>query len=225
MKSELRLLYVEDNEVVRENFSIIFSHYFKNILTTDNGRDALKLYEENDIDIAILDISIPNINGLTVAHTIREKDKKIEIVMLTGHSEKEKLLKAINLHLFAYLVKPVKKDELTDVLERLIQKLSLTHTVTLASEYSFDMKEKILRYKKESIKISKNEKKLLSFLCKNVSQHHTATELSNVIYNSSDNSDDGSNNIIQLISRFKKKMLNSYNKEAFFYRKHLWSWL
>ena len=122
MKNKLTLLYVEDNEIVLENFATIFSKYFYQVITAANGDDALKLYEENKIDIAVLDISIPGINGLTLAKMIREQNKDIEIVMLTGHTEKEKLLEAINLHLFSYLVKPIKKEELDSTISRLLKK-------------------------------------------------------------------------------------------------------
>ena len=216
MNNTLTVLYVEDNQTVKENFEIIFSHYFKNVITADNGRDALKLYEENDIDIAILDISIPEIDGLSVAKTIRQKDKEIEIIMITGHSEKEKLLRAINLHLFAYLLKPVKRENLDDILNRVIKKLSQNSTRDLGNGYEFDTREKILFFHDQQVKISKHEKKLLHYLCEEHKQHHLACEISSYLFGQEKEDDSVCNNVIQLISRFKKKMLKSYHKEYFF---------
>ena len=125
MTNNLTLLYVEDNEIVRENFTEIFTKYFKNIITAENGKDALQLYKNNKIDLAILDISIPIINGLNVAAKIRENDSKTEIIMLSAYSDKPKLLQAVNLHLFSYLIKPVQHNELHDTLTRAIAKLSI----------------------------------------------------------------------------------------------------
>jgi len=71
MKNEATLLYAEDEDIIRESFTEIFSKYFKNVITSDNGTDALKLYQDNNVDIAILDITMPGIDGLSLATKIR----------------------------------------------------------------------------------------------------------------------------------------------------------
>jgi len=216
MPNNLTLLYVEDDKEIRENFAEIFSTYFDNIILADNGRDALKLYGKNHIDVIILDISIPGINGLNVASEIRESDNKVEIIILTGFSEKEKLIQAINTQIFAYLMKPVKQDELNKTLNEVIQKVYLDNMYDLSCNYSFDPNEELLFYKSQQIKISKNEKKLIKFLCENKNNHYTACDISNVLFNSPQEKQDPCNNVVQLISRFKKKMLSLYNQEYFF---------
>lgn len=216
MNNNLKLLYVEDNEIVRENFEIIFSKYFATIITAENGEEALKLYKEHNFDVAILDISIPKLNGLELAKIMREMDKKIEILMLSGHSEKEKLLKAIHLELFHYFVKPVQKDELHTTLLRLIEKLNKNERVQLKDAYSFDVKQKNLFYKEELIKTSNYEKKLLSFLSTNKNTYHSACEISEAIFGEEPQEDILCNNVVQLISRFKKKMIKLYGEESFF---------
>lgn len=168
MNNGLTLLYVEDNEIVQENFILIFQKYFSTVIATDNGSDALLLYKNNEIDVLILDISVPGIDGLSLAKQIREENTTVEIIMLTGHSEKEKLLDAMPLKLFSYLVKPVKGEE------------------------------------------------LLSFLSVNASSHYTTCEIANIIFNEKSIAEAVCNNAIQLISRFKKKMLGTYNQESFF---------
>jgi DNA-binding response OmpR family regulator len=216
MTNNLTLLYVEDDEIVRENFYEIFSNYFSNIITADNGKTALELYKEHHIDIAILDISIPEINGLNVAAKIREKDKYIEIVMLTAYADKEKLFKAVNLQLFSYLVKPVQQDELDKTLNKLITKLSMDSRVRLSYNYSWEKDTQTLYYNNIAVKISKNEKLLVEFLFNNLHRYYTACELDSEIFHNANGDDNSCNNILQLISRFKKKMLKSYNKENFF---------
>ena len=182
MKNEATLLYAEDEDIIRESFTEIFSKYFKNVITSDNGTDALKLYQDNNVDIAILDITMPGIDGLSLATKIREHNKKVEIIILTAHSEKDKLLKAINLQLFSYLLKPVKKDELNDTLNRAINRLAEKNTIDLSNGYNFDTKAVILCYKGTPIKLSKNEKRLVSFLCNNMNSHYTACDISEAIF-------------------------------------------
>jgi len=214
MISDYRLLYVEDNEIVRDNFVEIFSRYFKNITTADNGKKALELYEKNKFDIAILDISIPEINGLNVAAKIREKDEKIKIIMLSAYSDQEKLLKAVNLQLFSYLIKPVKYQELDRTLKKVITKLSDSSIINLNYGYSWDKNKKSLNYNSSEVKTSKNERALVELLLSYPDRHFSACEISNEILNHNDDGD--CNNITQLISRFKKKMLNLCDKEHFF---------
>ena len=216
MTNDLTLLYVEDEQVVRENFTEIFSLYFKNILTADNGKTALEIYEKNHIDVAILDISIPKVNGLDVAAKIREKDRDIQIIILTAYSEKEKLLQAINLQLFSYLVKPVKQIELNRTLNQVIDKLQKTAVIDLKNGYSWDSVTELLLFNNEEVKLSKNEKKILQFLCLNMNSHHSACTIAEKLFKEINTADSTCNNVVQLLSRFKKKMLSKYHNEYFF---------
>ncbi len=216
MIHDLTVLYVEDEEITRESFTEIFSLYFKNIITASDGEKGLELYKNNKIDIAILDISVPKINGLDLAKIIHQNNSEIEIIMITGHSEKEKLLQAINLHLCSYLIKPVKKDELNNVLNRVIAKLSKNAKIDLLNGYEYNTQEKLLFYKNHQIKISKNERKLLNFLCGETKTYHSACDISNSIFSLEKEDNFICNNIIQLISRFKKKMLKFHHKDYFF---------
>ncbi len=216
MTSDLKLLYVEDNDIVRDNFVEIFSRYFKNIITADNGKSALELYEKNRFDVVILDISIPEINGLNVAQKIRTLNSDIEIIMLTAYSDNEKLLQAVNLQLFSYLIKPVKQEDLDRTLKNVIAKLCETSIIESNKSYLWDGIASTLYHNDNKVKISKNEKILVEFLSLNKHRYYTACEIANEILKNTNDSDNKCNNIVQLISRFKKKMLNLYDKEYFF---------
>ncbi len=216
MKSDFRLLYVEDNEMVRDNFVEIFSRYFSSITTACDGKTALELYEKDRFDLAILDISIPKINGLNVAENIRDVDSTIEIIMLTAYSDKERLLQAVNLQLFSYLIKPVKQNELDTTMKKVISKLYEASKTRLRHGYNWNNDSDILSYKEDEIKISKNEKKLIKFLYTNSSKYYSACEIANELFHTNNKNDIKCNNIVQLISRFKKKMLDLYHNEYFF---------
>jgi DNA-binding response OmpR family regulator len=216
MTNDFKLLYVEDNKVVRDNFVEIFGRYFKDITTADNGKTALEIYTKNNFDIAILDISIPQINGLSLATKIRELDSDIEIIMLTAYSDQEKLLQAINLRLFSYLVKPIKQNELDITLNKLISRLSKGSSLELKNGYIWNMKTEKLYYYNAEVKITKNEISLIKFLSANSLRYYSACEISNELFRDKKESDDKCNNTIQLISRFKKKMIKLCNKEHFF---------
>ena len=157
-----------------------------------------------------------DLNILEIYRKIRKIDKKIEIIMLTEDSEKETLIDAINTQIFTYLVKPIEEDKLHETLNKVIQKLCDNNLISLSHNYSYHVKKQLLFYKDKEVKLSKNEKRLLNFFFENPSSHHLACDISNVLFDTKSSSDELCNNVVQLISRFKKKMLGKYDSEHFF---------
>lgn len=86
----LRLLIADDEVIERK---VLYKTLQKNIgdrcviFQAENGRQALRVYEEEKIQIAILDIEMPGINGIEAAQKIREKDKECCIIFLTAFDE------------------------------------------------------------------------------------------------------------------------------------------
>ena len=216
MRNELTLLYVEDDQVVRENFTEILETYFDRVITTDNGNEAIELYEKNSIDVAILDISIPGMNGLNVAAKIRESDDETILLIISAHSDKDKLLKAINLGLFGYLVKPVTHKQLDESLQKILQSIPKSSLLDLSKNYFWDLKNSQLFYKDEDIKLTKNETKIIQVLIENRNKYLTACDIQESVLNQKDSSDTTCNNIVQLISRLRKKIFKHFNTEEYF---------
>ena len=216
MKSNLTLLYVEDDKFIRNNYVKIFQHYFTNVITTDNGNDALRLFNENKIDVGIFDISIPGINGLTLTSKIREIDEDIEIIIISAHSDRDKLLQALKLQLVTYLVKPVEHKELITTIENLLHKKSENFTIELLDNFTWDMQTKTLFYKDEIVKISKKEISIISILLKNQTIYLTACQIHEFLYDGEVTESEPCNSIVKVLSRFKKKLNKQFNNEEFF---------
>lgn len=212
----LTLLYVEDDTMIRENFTQILQRYFTTVLVADNGRQALELYNRHRPDAALLDISIPHISGLQVAAKIRESDQEIQIIMLTAYADREKLMQAVNLQLFAYLIKPVQQAELDTTLRSLIKRVSKSARWTLSYGYSWDSDEKGLYFQQEKIRLTNNEQLALELLCSNPKRRFKACEIAHEIFEEFDDNDLECNNIVQLLSRFKAKMSKLYTTEGLF---------
>jgi len=215
MKKNFTLLYVEDDPVVQENFTEIFKTYFNTVLTTDNGNEAFAIYEKNHIDIAILDISIKGINGISLATKIRENDSKTPILMISAYSDREKLLKAVNLHLSGYLVKPVSLEELERNLNKILQELENTELIPLRYNFFWNEQENLIVYNEEKVKLTKNEKTIIELLLKNNNSYMSALSIQEEIFPlGGDNAKQ--NNIVQLLSRLKKKIIKKYEIEDYF---------
>jgi len=111
------LLYVEDEVVTKELVSEYLKKYFLEIFQASDGKSAYKLYLEKKPDIVITDIQIENMNGLELATNIRKIDQDIPIHITTAYTDTNYLLKAVELNLIKYLVKPINEKELQTALK------------------------------------------------------------------------------------------------------------
>jgi DNA-binding response OmpR family regulator len=162
------ILYAEDEEQTRLNYTNYLGRFFQNVYSATNGKEALDIYENNKPEILLLDINIPYISGLNLAKKIRESDKKTRIIILTAHLEQDKLLFAAELNLTKYLPKPISRGNLKEALELAVnQYKELQETrdiISFNEEYSWDKKEKKLCQDKKEIKLTKQEILLLELL-------------------------------------------------------------
>ena len=107
-----KILFVEDDQVIRENYVTYLKMFFSEVFEAEDGEKAYELYKLKKPDIMIIDINIPKLNGLDLLERIRENDYSTKAIMLTAHSDKSFLLKAVGLKLTRYLVKPVSRKDL-----------------------------------------------------------------------------------------------------------------
>lgn len=115
-----RLLIADDEVIERAVLYKTLSRNLKDlceIYQAENGREALRIYEEKQIQIAILDIEMPGINGIEAARRIREQDKNCCIIFLTAYDEFAYARQAIMVRALDYLLKPYDEQELMLVVE------------------------------------------------------------------------------------------------------------
>ncbi|MEW6442209.1 MAG: response regulator [bacterium] len=82
------------------------------ILSANTGEEALRLVREQPVDVTVLDVKMPGMDGITVLREIKKINPSIEVVMLTGHANVEVAIEGMELGAFDYLMKPVDIDEL-----------------------------------------------------------------------------------------------------------------
>ena len=131
----VRILIADDEMIEREVLCKTLRKNLRDrciIFQAENGREALKVYEEHKIQIAILDIEMPGINGIGAAEEIRRKDKNCCIIFLTAFDEFAYAKKAITVRALDYLLKPYEERELMLVMEeaiRLVAEQENTHSM------------------------------------------------------------------------------------------------
>ena len=123
----VRILIADDEMIEREVLCKTLRKNLKDkciIFQAENGREALEAYEEYKIQIAILDIEMPGINGIEAAEEIRKNDKKCCIIFLTAFDEFAYAKKAITVRALDYLLQPYEENELMLVMEEAIRLVS-----------------------------------------------------------------------------------------------------
>ena len=187
INKNIKILYVEDDEIARENGVEYLQNFFEQIYAASDAIIALQLYEKHQPDIIITDIQMPKLNGLEFVKRIRQKDKKTQIIIITAFCDKDYLLKAIELGLVKYLVKPVKEKEFEEALFLCVNSLQedITNIVKLDINSYFDSFNKNLVIDDEIIKLRTKELIFLELLIKNKNRYVSYEEIENYVWSDS----------------------------------------
>ncbi|RXK14674.1 DNA-binding response regulator [Halarcobacter mediterraneus] len=161
------MLFVEDENNISKLLKNAVSDYFYSFITAKDGKEGIEKYKNTSPDIVISDIMMPNLDGLEMTKVLREIDESLPIIILSAFSDKEKLLKAIDLGINKYFIKPFNPEELLEYLSTLAEKLDKQRILCINKHFSYDKNSKNLYEKDELIKLSKREKMFLSLLIKN----------------------------------------------------------
>ncbi|WP_294685500.1 response regulator transcription factor [uncultured Finegoldia sp.] len=117
----MNLLVVEDDKMIREGICEFLSEFGYKTYQAEDGKQAISIFENNEINLAILDIQLPYINGLEVLKTIR-KTSGIPVLMLTAFSDEEYKINAFISLADGYIEKPFSLPVLKVRIESLIKK-------------------------------------------------------------------------------------------------------
>jgi DNA-binding response OmpR family regulator len=180
----IKVLYVEDDEVARENGMEYLENFFEQIYEASDAIIALQLYEKYQPDIIITDIQMPKLNGLEFVKRIRQKDKKTQIIIITAFCDKDYLLSAIELGLVKYLVKPVREKEFEEALFLCVDSLenNQSNIIQLDSNTSFDIFNKNLVVNDEIVKLRTKELAFLELLLKNKNRYVSYSQIENFVW-------------------------------------------
>ena len=108
--SEIDVLLVEDDEILLKQMVHLLSKFFRRVSVSMNGLEALNRLSERSYDLIITDLTMPLIDGFALIENIRQNDSEQNILVLSAHSESEKLLKLINMGIDGFLLKPVNME-------------------------------------------------------------------------------------------------------------------
>ena len=117
IKIPIRVLLVDDEKDFVEMLGLRLEEAGENVTPAHSGQECLKVLEKKEIDVVILDILMPGMDGIATLKEIKNRFPLVEVIMLTGHGTTESAVEGMKLGAFDYLLKPAHFGELTAKLE------------------------------------------------------------------------------------------------------------
>jgi signal transduction histidine kinase len=136
----LKLLYVEDDQISRDQTFDILNIFFSDIVVAVDGVEACELFDTHEIDFVITDINMPKKNGIEFIKHIRQNDKQIPIFIFSAHSDTSFFLDSISLGVDGYLIKPIESTQFIDQIRKTVHKLYMQKQLL---EYHNTLEEKV----------------------------------------------------------------------------------
>lgn len=124
-KYDMSVLYVEDDDSIREELSYFLSRKIKTLHIAKNGDEGVKLYKEFNPDLVITDINMPRLDGISMSRMIKKYDLNARIIMLTAFNEADYLIEAVNLGIDNYLIKPTNLVKLQENIDKIYKTINL----------------------------------------------------------------------------------------------------
>ena len=137
------ILIVEDHELTRFGLKTTFENvdYIDNIYEADSAETAIQVFNENNIDIIIMGLGLPNMNGIEATKQIRSSNKDVKIIILTSHNDEKEVLNSLKAGANAYCSKEINPQRLIQVVQSVADGAawfdpSIAHIVLKASANS-----------------------------------------------------------------------------------------
>jgi len=128
------ILIVEDDPLVRKTLASQLAKKGFDVAVAEAGEDGVRVFSEFTPDLVLLDVRLPDIDGLEVLRRIRERDRRAVILVMTAFDDMKTTVEAIKLGAFEYLVKPLNMTELDLAIEKAFQVRALEERVSYLVE-------------------------------------------------------------------------------------------
>ncbi|MFZ7112213.1 MAG: sigma-54-dependent transcriptional regulator [Desulfatiglandales bacterium] len=129
MDKKATILVVDDERGIRESFNMVLKEDF-NVLLAETGKEAIDIFTQTNIDVILLDILLPDINGLDLLGQLKSIEPNTEIIMVTAVNEIQTAVSAVKLGAYEYLIKPFVVEDVRNIINRALEKHSLFKEVT-----------------------------------------------------------------------------------------------
>lgn len=150
----IRILYVEDDEVIRQGIVELLKRVFTVVDMVASGREALERFSEEHYDILLADIVMPDFDGIKLCQQIRRRCPEFPIVIVSAYSDEDRLLELIRLSITRFVTKPIVVDDLFKALSDVCKKLKFDEQ---QERYERRLIEKNAELKKTNFRLNSAE--------------------------------------------------------------------
>ena len=126
------ILVVDDEPGLRESFRLILDDEYE-VIDVPDGPAALDVLRSSQIDLVLLDIRLPGMDGIEVLERIKALDDAVEVILVTAVKTVRTAVAAMKLGAFDYVTKPFEEDELLSLVRRALERRSLEREVVYPS--------------------------------------------------------------------------------------------
>ncbi|MBT3226521.1 MAG: response regulator [Deltaproteobacteria bacterium] len=137
---DIRLLYVEDDESLRENTLRLLSSFFPTIDSANHGQEGLDKYKQEEYDIVISDLRMPVMGGIEMVRQIKELNSDQIVIITSAHDETDYLLKLITMGVGSFILKPLDLEQFLSVL---IKSLKIVNLRKIETNYKHHLEETV----------------------------------------------------------------------------------
>ncbi len=161
----MHILIVEDHETVAQNMRQFLEIQQYSVSLAHDGNDGLEKAMTQAVDLLILDINLPGMDGYVLCRMLREHGKRMPILMLTARAKQQEMIEGLNLGADDYLTKPFDLDVLLARVRALLRRQSVEKSPLLqVGKFAIDTNTQVVTKGKKKVALSPKEYALFEFL-------------------------------------------------------------
>ena len=199
----MKILLVEDNEILAKGLIYSLEQKKYQVIHTLNVENTLKILKTEKIDLAILDVSLPDGNGFDLYRN-NIKEKNIPSIFLTAKDEEDNIVKGLELGAEDYITKPFSIKELRARINRIILR-NKKNTIIQVQNIKFDMDKMVVYRDNENVELTNLELKILNLLFLNLNKVVKRSEIIDKIWEWTGN-DVNDNTVTVYLKRIREKI-------------------
>lgn len=184
MNNKIKLMIVDDHALIREGLTKILEmeENFQIVYKASDGNEAVEYIKDNNLDIVLLDINMPNMNGIETLKKIKQINPSLKIIMLTVYDAREYLIETLNLGANGYMLKDAEADSLVKAIEAVYNGGSYIHPNLAGELFKEINRQRVNKSSKSGVEaLTKREYEVLLLIAegmsnKDISEHLVISE-------------------------------------------------
>ncbi|MBN2015296.1 response regulator transcription factor [Candidatus Dojkabacteria bacterium] len=204
----MNILIIEDNKKLAENIKSVLKSENYNVEIALKGEEGLEKILTGSYNLVILDLALPDIDGIEICRRLRKKGVRTPILMLTARIDLESKVEGLDCGADDYITKPFDMEELLARIRALLRRNSRmkSSTITINDSVQVDLAEKSVKKAGKKIRLSPMEMRIIEFLLINRNKVKNASEIYEHVWGCHDSDILFSDSLKVHVSRIRKKL-------------------